>query len=291
MFILYTIQYNKIMLIEKLKYITIVYVQYTESVKLMIQEHYDTEEYENCVFILASMMSIKEKSDSLYFENFNKRIYYFLEHSVYDYNGVIKSYDDEEIKYIKEFGITEFWSLDYDCVLGKRVQEELNIPFKFRPVRYTSLIKPNTKICTTPKLVDCCHVGMISVESYHRLQIINEIENFGEISLNCVTQTKNIQDVRHILDCCRYVLDITRNPNFKTQNQVRIFELLCMGYTVCAEKRKMNMFPGLIYEWGNVYELINIVKKGEYLHPTEAYKEMTYTNEAYNKYINNLIEQ
>lgn len=54
-----------------------------------------------------------------------------------------------------------------------------------------------------------------------------------------------------------------------------------MGYTMCSKKAPFNMFPGLIYE----------VKKGEYLHPTEAYKEMTYTNEAYNKYINNLIEQ
>lgn len=51
------------------------------------------------------------------------------------------------------------------------------------------------------------------------------------------------------------------------------------------------MFPGLIYEWSTIDELYEIVKNNQYLHPTEAYKEMTYTDEAYNKYVNDLINQ
>lgn len=34
----------------------------------------------------------------------------------------------------------------------------------------------------------------------------------------------------------------------------------------------------------------SIIKRGEYLHPTEAYKEMTYTDKAYETYVNNLIQ-
>jgi hypothetical protein len=49
------------------------------------------------------------------------------------------------------------------------------------------------------------------------------------------------------------------------------------------------MFPGLVYEWETVKDLYELNNK-PYLHPTEAYKEMTYTDEAYEKYVNNLIE-
>ena len=47
------------------------------------------------------------------------------------------------------------------------------------------------------------------------------------------------------------------------------------------------MFPGLGYEWETVDELYEIVQRGEYLTPTEAYKKMTYRFEDYEKYANN----
>ena len=50
------------------------------------------------------------------------------------------------------------------------------------------------------------------------------------------------------------------------------------------------MFPGLVYEWETPEDLIEIANRNEYLHPTEAYKEMTYTDEAYGQYVNNLIK-
>lgn len=279
------------MFIEKLKYVTVVYNQYVESVKLIIQEHYDLPEYENAIFFLDLLGTINNEFGSSFFTNYDKKIYYLLEHSVYEYDDIIKSYDDNEVYLINKFGITEFWSMDYDSGLAIRAKSELNIPFKFKPVRYTNLIKPNNEIYTTQKLVDCCHIGVITKEAYHRIEFINKLEQEARISFNFITQTRNIQDVTHILNSSKYIVDTTRSPNFKTQNQVRIFELLCMGYTVCAEKRAINMFPGLIYEWENVNDLYNIVKKDEYLHPTEAYKEMTYTDEAYEKYVNYLIEQ
>lgn len=44
-------------------------------------------------------------------------------------------------------------------------------------------------------------------------------------------------------------------------------------------------------QWETVDDLNAIASRGEYLHPTEAYKELTYTDEAYEKYVNYLIEQ
>ena len=280
-------------MIEKLKYITVIYSKYIESVKLMVQEHYDIPEYENAVFFLDLLYTIinEYNLEPQTFECYNKRIYYSLEHSVYNCDDILQSYYDVETDLIQSFNITEFWSMDYNSTLGQQVYSKLKIPCKFKPMRYTSLIKPNNKIYTTQKIIDCCHVGVITKEAYHRIELINRIEHSSGVSFNFITQTKNIQDIVHLLDCSKYILDTTRNPNFKTQNQVRIFELLCMGYTVCAEKRAINMFPDLIFEWENINELYNIIKKNEYIHPTEDYKKMTYTDEAYEKYINYLIEQ
>ena len=92
------------------------------------------------------------------------------------------------------------------------------------------------------------------------------------------------------MNASRYILDTLRIDTIATPNQVRIFELLCMGYTVCTEKCKFNMFPGLVYEWETPEDLIEIANRNEYLHPTEAYREMTYTDEAYGQYVNNLIK-
>lgn len=44
------------MFIEKLKYATVVYNQYVESVKLIIQEHYDLPEYENAIFFFRQII-------------------------------------------------------------------------------------------------------------------------------------------------------------------------------------------------------------------------------------------
>lgn len=139
-----------------------------------------------------------------------------------------------------------------------------------------------------------CFIGGINNRWYgndRRIEFINDFEYSNyDVSFKIINRIKNIESAIPEMNTCRYILDMLRNSQMATQNQVRIFELLCMGYTVCAEKCNVNIFPGLIYEWSNLKDLVDIISKNEYINPTEAYKEMTYTDEAYETYVNNLIQ-
>ena len=70
---------------EKLNHITILYVPVVESVKLIVQEHYDTPEYENCIVCVNVLPDINDNERDL-LKGYSKRIYYMLEHKIPDYD-------------------------------------------------------------------------------------------------------------------------------------------------------------------------------------------------------------
>lgn len=283
-------------IIETFNHITVCYnTSWVDSVKLMIKEHYDTPEYDNTIVFINYWLDENNPFYNSIKQSFKRRIFYFMEHKTNDedyYNCGWYNFDTDYIDYLRKSQyITEIWSMDYMPQLAVRCEQELGIPLKYRPVRYTSLIKPVDNIYTTPKTVDFCLVGIIGPYATNRENFIANNEHTHNFSLKVITQCENMQEIIPELNLSRYIIDMPRLKEQITQNQVRIFELLCMGYTMCIQKYKTNIFPGLIYEWETVDDLKEIVKRGEYLHPTEAYKEMTYTDEAYEKYVNNLIEQ
>jgi hypothetical protein len=277
-------------IIEKLNHITICYVKFVESVKLMIQEHYDTPEFCNTI-IYVNCLPNDTVFDAKFNNLFHNKIYYQLEHKVTDeyyYSSQCCEWDNYYLDLIKKQNITEMWTMDYKPQFGVRCEQEIGIPVIYKPVRYSTLINPIENINTASKNVDLCLIG--GIYDSHRQEIIGQLINNMACSFKALFG-KKISSFTEEMNASRFIIDILREKSILTQNQVRIFELLCMGYTVCAEKCSINMFPGLIYEWENIDDLYNIVKRGEYLHPTEAYKEMTYTDEAYEKYVNNLIKQ
>lgn len=281
------------MIFEQLKHVTIYYISsVVESVKLMVQEHYDKPEYDNTLIILNSPVNDQQfeqvfKVCQLY----NNIIYYHLEHKYNQdsYNGSrYQTWDNEYIEYLKKINPNEIWSMDYNSQFNLRCEQEFGLHVKYKPVRYTALIKPVNNIYNMNKPIDCCLPGIITC-AYFRQDFITSVERNNHFSMTLITQTKKLSQCIPVLNSCKYILDMPRVYEISTQNQVRIFELLCMGYTVCSKKMDINIFPGLIYEWDTIDDLIEIIKKDEYLHPTEAYKELTYTDEAYEKYVNNLI--
>jgi len=279
------------MLIDNLKHISIWYYNPVESVKLMIQEHYDKPEYDNTLFILNLYWIVNDINENLN-NKYKRIIYYNLEHKLKNGEYTEKQYDDDKFfaQGLINIGVTEFWSMDYESEFGLIAQNEYSIPLKYVPVRYTTLIKQVPNIYSTPKTIDYCHVGSIS-SSYRQKLIQNWEWNPYGISFKFITSTRNLSQCIPEMNASKFIIDTFRDERMIAQNQVRIFELLCMGYTVCVEKSDINMFPGLIYEWSTIDELYEIVKNNQYLHPTEAYKEMTYIDEAYNKYANDLIIQ
>ena len=73
---------NKV-IIETFNYITICYVNVVESVKLMVQEHYDTPEYNNTIFFI-NVLPNDTPFDGYLDKQFDKKIYYMLEHKTTD---------------------------------------------------------------------------------------------------------------------------------------------------------------------------------------------------------------
>lgn len=280
-------------ILEKLKYITICYYWTTNNVKLMLQEHYDLPEYKNTVFLLNTYnICDYTKNDIDFINTHNNIIYYMLEHKLKDNFYTEQVYQGDSNYFASLYNAihyTEWWTMDYEPQSNKIIRDNLNIPIKYKPVRYTTLVPQVKNIYTTKKTIDFCHIGGLS--SSHRMDLIRKFEALGcQISFKFITQTGDIKSCITNMNDSRFMLDTLRIDTIATPNQVRIFELLCMGYTVCTEKCKFNMFPGLVYEWETPEDLIEIANRNEYLHPTEAYREMTYTDEAYGQYVNNLIK-
>ena len=123
--------------IERLKYISVLYSVALNAVKLMVQEHYDTPEYEGTLFLINSCWFDIDVSEYAH----TRCIYYNLEHTE-DYD--INQRNDIQ-NYLKDYNVTEIWSMEpnwevFDSDLG----------VKYKPMRYTSYIK-RTVPPTEPK--------------------------------------------------------------------------------------------------------------------------------------------
>lgn len=265
-----------------------------ESVMQMIVEHYNTSEYDDTLFLVNTWFITNE--DPKYYGSiigrYKRVIYYNLEH----YIEPPDNYDKILDKLVNVFGVNEIWDMKYNTSFSNLAKNKYRIPIKYKPMRYTTFIRPIEEIKTTPKSCDFIFIGtnctdyrvnfMKSTNSYFWNLPEEEVKSFKFLCGSLDTSNSILE-----MNSSKYVLDVRRSQDIMCPNQVRIFELLCMGYTVCVDKCPINMFPGLVYEFESVNDLIEIANKNEYINPTEAYKEMTYTDEAYEKYVNSLIEQ
>lgn len=281
--------------IKTYNHITVCYnTTWVESVNLMIKEHYDTPEYDNAIIFINFWLDRDNPFYDYISQKFSRRIFYFMEHKTTDedyYGYGWYEYDTPKIDYLRESQyITEMWTMDYRPQFAVRCEQEAGIRLVYRPVRYTSLIKPVENIYTTPKTVDFCMVGCIGGIAPNRYELIANVEQTHDFSIKAITQIGNLQQITPELNLSKYILDMPRLKEQATQNQVRIFELLCMDYTICVQKYQNNIFPGMVYEWETIEDLREILKQNMYLHPMEEYKKITYTDEEYDKYVKYLIQ-
>ena len=265
----------------KCKYITIVYPELLDSVALMIQEHYDNNEYDDTLFLVNTYSSNLDLQGPEY--NQHRCIYYNLEHGDdFDYKQ-----RDEALKEIANCKITEIWSMEPNCELW---DTELGI--KFMPVRYTSYLK--NKSIKQPYKFDLGFVGLPVNFNYapRRIELLNNLYFNPDVDISLkILSGYCINELCDEFSNCKFVLDTHRNYRHSMQNQVRIFEHICLGHTVLSEKSDYNIFPGLIYEFENVQQLNDLVHTVEPQDFSEKYKEMTYSDEAYEKYRNAILDE
>ena len=247
----------------------------------MVQEHYDTPEFDDTVFFINTL----GKNFELNKDDFpqHRKIYYNFEHAK-DTNPDEKFWVDEYFKY---FGITEVWSFEPNC-------EVLDADFgiRFMPLRYTSLIEKSHHCHSNGVLFDLGLAGVVGSNTisprrndFFHNYITGDKYHFSIKILN----GHSISEMKDEFNNCRFILDSHRNYRHSMQNQVRLFEHICLGHTVLSEKSEYNMFPGLIYEWESMDELENLIKTVEPRDFSEQYKEMTYGDEAYEKYKNDIL--
>lgn len=265
--------------IETFKHITVVYPPILESIKYMLQEHYDIPEYDDTIFMVNTATSYSYLDLSNCHQH--RCIYYNFEHSC-DFD-----IDDKRIfeDYIKRYQITEIWSFEPNCEVW-----DTDMGIKYMPPRYTTYIKKQEYPKTNK--FDLGFVGVIgSANACPRRNDFLEkylYDNKYDFSLK-IMNGYNITELQDEFATCRFVLDTHRNYRHSMQNQVRIFEHICLGHTVFSEKSDYNIFPGLIYEWENIDELNDLIHTVEPQDFSEKYKEMTYTNEAYENYKNEML--
>ena len=262
--------------IEKFKYITIIYTPTIESVKLMVQEHYDIPEYNDTLFLINTV-------SEWYFhhEPQHRCIYYNLEH-----NADIDIADKKKLnQYLKDNGVTEVWSTEPNCEVF-----DIDLGVRFMPVRYTTYIKKQE--ISKPKFFDLAFVGILGSDKYAPRRNKFFEQYIGNPFLDFSVKILNghlLNELQDEFANCKFILDSHRNYKHNMQNQVRIFEHICMGHTVLSEKSDYNMFPGLIYEWENIEELNDLVHTIQPEDFSEKYKELTYSNEAYENYRHALL--
>lgn len=80
--------------IKKLNHITVAYGEIVESVMLMVQEHYDTPEYDETFFFINDLPIMNFQPN-----NYKKRIYYLLEHKS-DYEDKLPTLPNSDVCYL-----------------------------------------------------------------------------------------------------------------------------------------------------------------------------------------------
>ena len=262
-----------------LKYITIFYTKTIESVKTMIQEHYNIPEYDNTLFLINNIRLINLNQED---KKFARIIYYNLEHG----NDLSPHEKFLVSNFVKNNNVTEIWSMEPNC---ETFDTEIGV--KFMPVRYTSLIKkPEYK--TQPKF-DVGFTGIVGSNEwcpkrndFFEKFITNPKYQFSIKMLYGFPISEMVDEFSN----CKFVIDSHRNYWTTEQNQIRIFEHICLGHTVLSEKSKYNMFPDLIYEWNDIDELNELINTIEPHDFSEKYKQLTYSDEDYKAYREKLLD-
>lgn len=172
--------------------------------------------------------------------------------------------------------------------------------FRFAPPRYTTwfeqFIIPNE---SRKYLFDLFFTGVLNSDI--RLSSIKEITQcIHEDGLNfipfkfCMMTDNELK--YHEMQTCKYVIDIPRIDEPETINVLRIYEAICLNMPVIVYD-KYNIgsdkyFPNLIIKMDVLRnaDLRKIVSNQPQANIAEIFKELTYTDEAYEKYRQSIVE-
>lgn len=249
----------------------------TEVVQKIIEEHY-IHKYPKTAFLCTPCYphfsfrenmiskSMLSKYDYIIFLNFD--------------HFAVAGYKELVFNWITEVGVDEIW--EWQIGMLKEYPENIKPLLKFMPVRYVTYYEP---YAITQK--DIRYIFAFPGNTCGRRQdIINTYSSWyiPYKIINGISYAPNAQEFEH----CVCVLNIHGEVG-NHQEQLRICELLCLNVPIVSEVSDINYFGELVTEIPTdqitklhyllINEEINI-----YTNPAAAYKELTYTDDAFEKY-------
>lgn len=258
------------------KHILIRYMQLARSVAEMVLEHYDRPQFSNTVFVLNTLDTYE---DIIRMYPDHNCIYYQMEHL-----NVQSNYAMDTINRLSYY--PTIWDIDFNNVriLKSHLQNEIY----FMPVRYTSYFDDKYIGTNSNPTFDLCFYGVISQE---RMRIMNEYSYNFEFNKTIVFWGKSPFEVPDLIRDCKFVVNLHQvNYEQSNQEQVRIFELISTGKSVISAPSRHNYFGNLIKEC-DPFEIHKKFKLYSPVDNSKKYKELTYSDENYEKYRSSLIKE
>lgn len=255
-------------------HIIVRYMPLAVSTAYMVLEHYDTDKFDNTVFIINTIDTIDDVIKLYPNKNY---IYYQMEHL-----NANTTYSTETIDRLSNFPC--IWDIDINNV--KILNKYLNNEIYFMPVRYTSYFSDKYIGTAEDPKFDLLFYGVISPE---RMNLMNEFSYDFETNRTCVFWGNSIFDVPELVKNCKFVMNLHQvDYEHSNQEQVRIFELLSIGKSVISAKSKINYFGDLIKEC-DPFEIHKKFRLYTQSDNSEKYKQLTYSDESYENYKQDLL--
>jgi len=255
------------------KYIIVRYLPICLSISRMLLEHYDTEEYANAV-VFVNTEDTYEDGKALY--PGKKLIYYQQEHLRTPTNWRLRC-----LARITKFD--EIWELDYSNMAFYKNEHRTKLVF--RPVRYFSYYEDKKIITKENPRFDLLFCGTLVG---NRPALFSQMSYKFEFNKTMIVWGVTMDKIPDLLADCKFCLNLHQlNKDIQNQEQIRIFELLMMGKAVITEDSIINYFGDLVTEVtvDNILAMTSIADSSD---KSERYKEMTYTDAAYERYCNNI---
>lgn len=261
---------------------------------MMLLEHYDREEYADVFFVIWPRW--ENEIQGLSYSYFGRVKLLNIKELKKKYRRVI-FYDLEHTCFIRMPWTRADWLVDVDEIwtpwlensfLSYRLGLAALHKLHFVPLRACSyLMNQHIDTKQNPKF-DWCFFG---TPFYYRKQVARALRR-ADLSGICCSK-RNQFNAKNLLANTRVTLNL---PQFasprNTQNVVRIFELLCLGKTVVSEQTSFNYFQGLITEVTEpLYNMAEAIINTEIKDNSKIYFDITYSDEAYNKYRNQCLNQ
>ena len=249
--------------------VSVVYNRMYEVVARMIIQHYDTAEFDGCLFVVKTLLD--GDNNIIDFRKdypAKKYIYYQIDHL-----GIHPEYISYE--HMNQFD--EIW--DFGVENLKYYPDDMKQKVSFMPMRYVEIPK------IEPRETYKYDIGFVGTLTPLRQETICKLTKYWT---NQCCSVKIMQGVPYSelyddLAECKHIIDIQRDYTaLWVQNQVRIMEALCSGKSVICDltNNQFNYFSWIVYGYHNEYEILDLVKN-DAKDNSLIYKDWTDSNQQY----------